>query len=87
MSEELSDNKVTITMEDTGSHVIVDINGEIRDSAMLSGLASLVHTVLTETKAPLSAFMMDVLKSGGDAEVSGSVINCPCPEEEGANNE
>ena len=84
MSEELSDNKVTITMEDTDSHVIVDINGEIRDSAMLSGLASLVHTVLTETKAPLSAFMTDVLKSGGDAEVSGSVINYPCPEEEGA---
>ena len=81
MSEELSDNKVTITMEDTGVHVIVEINGEIRDSAMLSGLASLVHTVLTETKAPLSAFMMDVLKSGVDAEVSGSVINCPCPEE------
>jgi hypothetical protein len=71
------DNKVTITIEDRGGHVIVDINGGIRDVAMLSGLASLVHTVLVDTKTPLSTFMTDVLKSGDDTEVSGSVTNYP----------
>ena len=78
----MSENKVTITIEDHTDHVSMDINGGIRDVAMLYGLASLVHTVLTETKTPLSAFMADVIRGDSDTKVSGSVINCPCPPDE-----
>jgi hypothetical protein len=91
MSEKLSDNKVTITMEDTGSHVIVDINGTIPDDSMVLGVASLAHSVLIETETPLPVFISHVLAADVGANISGSVVHLPYiepeGEKEGANDE
>ena len=79
----MSDNKVTITMEDTGEHLIIDINGTIPDESMVRGVASLAHSVLVETRTPLSSFMTMVLTADIGANISGSVIHYPHVEPEG----
>lgn len=79
----MSDNKVTITMEDTGEHLIIDVNGTIPDDSMVMGVASLVHSVLVETKTPLSDFMTRVLTVDIGANISGSVIHYPHVEPKG----
>jgi len=87
----MREKKVTITIEDDGEHLIIDINGTIPDDSMVQGVASLAHSVLIETETPFPVFISHVLVADVGANISGSVVHLPYiepeGEKEGANDE